>query len=262
MGSFSLFLTVRFERVVFSRENRQLEQVMTRSDVPNHLAIIPNGNRRFARSRDISYEEAYHAGGEKAYEVVGWAREVGIQHVTLFGLSCENIARRPESEIDALSVGAEFFLSCVKESRIALHVFGNIDVFREKPKYAKFVALLDECQATTYDDSDFVVHVAVNYSGKPEHELAPLLSGTYFSSRTQGQSERRKVPYPYLLSAGVPDVDMVLRTGGEQRTSGILPFQIGYAEHRFLTCMWPEYERMDFDDDMAWYANQPRNFGK
>ena len=226
--------------------------------VPKHISFTPNGNRRHARMKHISLEKSYINGALRALEVAGWAQEVGIQHVTLFGLSCENLEKRSDSELDALQEGACEFFDLANDSGIKMHPFGKIEEFADKPKYARLYERLAKLRDQTIGPDDFVIHIAANYSGNPHHELGAFMDQLY----ARGFAEVRMNPMQYLLSAGVPLVDLAVRTGGEHRTSGLLPFQMAYAELYFTPVMWAEFERVHFDTALAWYREQPRNFGK
>lgn len=226
--------------------------------VPKHISFTPNGNRRHAREKHISLEKSYMRGAERAFEVAGWAKDADVQHVTLFGLSCENMEKRSDLELDALQEGACLFFDIAKESGIKIHPFGKIEEFAGNPKYARLYERLATLRDQTIGPDDFVIHVAANYSGKSEHELGPLLDALY----ERGFADVRKDPMQYLLSGGVPPVDLAIRTGGEHRISGLLPFQMAYAELYFTPVLWAEFERAHFDTALAWYREQPRNFGK
>ncbi len=226
--------------------------------VPRHIALTPNGNRRHARMENISFEDSYIRGAMRALEVAGWAQEAGVQHVTFFGLSCENMERRSDIEIDALQEGAIQFFDLAHESGVRMHPFGKIDAFADDPKYARLYQRLAKLREQVIGPDEFVIHVAANYSGRPEHELGRFMDALY----SRGFEEVRQDPMKYLLSAGVPAVDLAIRTGGEHRISGLLPFQMSYAELYFTPVLWAEFEKANFDTALSWFKEQPRNFGK
>lgn len=230
---------------------------MAENATPFHISFTPNGNRRHARLENISLHDSYVAGAMRALEVVGWAQEAGATDATLFGLSCENLARRSDEELDALQDGACMFFDLAHESGVKIHPFGKIDEFADNPKYSRLYERLATLRADTRASS-FTVHVAANYSGKPEHELGHFIEEMY----NRGTEAVRKDPLQYLLSGGVPPVDLAIRTGGEHRISGLLPFQMAYAELYFTPVLWAEFDRAHFNTAVAWFKEQPRNFGK
>lgn len=226
--------------------------------VPNHVAVVPNGNRRGSVLARMSLPIAYMRGAQRALELAGWAREAGVRHLTFFGLSCENLKNRRENEIDALMEGAIYFFDRAVELGFRLDSFGKIYEFEGVKKYEPLYQRLEKYRGMPHPPDDFVIHVAANYSGVAEHELAPLIDALY----NAGFDEVRKDPARYLLSGGIPPVDLFIRTGGEHRTSGLLPFQASYAELYFTKVLWGDFVKKEFLLALQWFAQQQRNFGK
>ena len=230
------------------------------SRIPNHVAIVPNGNRRGSSLRNISLVTAYMHGARRALQVAGWAKEAGVEHLSFFGLSCENMQNRPSYQIDALMKGATWFFDQAVKLGYHIRPFGNLDEFEGVEKYKPLYDRLKKCRETEYPEDGFVVHVAVNYSGLPMHELKPLLGAL----RSRGFPEVLKDPtlMRYLLSGDVPPVDLFIRTGGERRLSGLLPFQSAYAELYFTDVLWGDFSKEEFLKTLQWFAGLTRNFGK
>lgn len=226
--------------------------------IPNHVCVTPNGNRRAARAKGMKLDEAYVHGAHQALEIVERAFERGVRHVTFFGLSCENKANRAADEIDALQEGAIFFCDTAIDMGFKIHVFGKVDEFQGDPRYERLYSRLKRLRGIKIDPDDRVIHVAANYSGKATHELGELMRCVYELEYPVVQ----KNPEKYILSAGVPDVDLSIRTGGERRISGLLPFQMAYAELYFTDTLWTDFGRDEFDDALAWFSRQQRNYGK
>jgi|GEM_PF-2398985 len=225
--------------------------------VPRHVVVVPNGNRRRAQLRGIDLNESYVRGALNALEVIGWAKDAGVTDVTLFGLSCENKDNRPDDQLEALAEGADFFCDHVTELDCKVHVFGK---YAELQAHAIYSTLYEKLQVLNEKNAakEFTVHVAVNYSGMLQHETDPLFDAI----RLHGIEEVEKNREKYVLSAGVPKADLFIRTGGEYRTSGLLPFQVGYAEIKIFDAYWGDFTREMFDEALRWYGMQPRNFGK
>lgn len=229
--------------------------------IPNHIAYVPNGHRRGSKKNGLTLAWNYIQGANRALAVAGWAKKAGVKHVTFFGLSCENLQRRPEDQIDALMHGAIKFLD--RAGKIGrVHAFGHIDEFEGVKKYEPLYDRLKRVNGDSYESGveNFTIHVAANYSGRAEHELRPFIRALY--SRGFPEVERDTTRMRYLLSAGVPEVDLFVRTGGEHRLSGLLPFQSAYAELYFVDTLWTDFSHREFQDSLRWYARQPRNFGK
>ncbi len=226
--------------------------------IPNHIAVVPNGNRRGSNLKAVPLGQAYILGALRALEIASLAKQVGVKHISFYGLSVENMERRPEEQIDALTQGAIKFLD--EAGTIGhVHTFGEIERFEGVEKYEPLFSRL-KCLNHTDEKADYTIHVAAHYSGRAKHELPPYERALY----TRGFPEVHKdTTYErYLLSGGVPEVDLFIRTGGEHRTSGFLPFQIAYAELYFTRVLWGDFDDQEFATALDWYAGQQRNFGK
>src|SRR3989338_8640797 len=139
-------------------------------NIPHHLGIIPDGNRRFAKREGISIAESYLAGSIIALAITQQARALGVKHISFFATSNENVLRRPTEEIQALRVGGLHFCGSILSLGYGLHIVGNI----EKISRASDMETFQKLRARSNSRKDFVVHVDVNYSGEAESELAPL----------------------------------------------------------------------------------------
>src|SRR3989344_2808178 len=245
--------------------NRGLAAMETKMNVtqtviafPNHVAIVPNGNRRGSVLARIPLVQAYRKGAERALDIARCAQELGVQHMTFFGLAIQNKQNRPGYQIDALIEGAIHFCDRAMELGYALHPFGYIDEFEGVEKYKPLYVRLKRLREEYQPSSRFTIHVAANYSGVAKYELEPLMESLY----CRGFSDVRPDPMRYVLSGGVPDVDLFIRTGGERRISGLLPFQCNYAELYFTDVLWSDFTVQEFHMALEWFASQQRNFGK
>ena len=226
-----------------------------RSGFPMHVGIIPDGNRRYARKQGLSKADAYTAAATKALEAADWALSIGIGHLSAFGVSQENIALRPGDEVSVLHAALLHFCAEVRRlPGVALHLFGDAGAL--PPGVPGREALIRMQQAEPPADARLVVHVGVNYSGHAE--VSALLSAV----RANGLPAVWQRPHGYLLSARVPPVDLVIRTGGQRRLSGFLPLQTAYAELWFTDKLWPEIGPRDFADALVWYGQQERRLGE
>lgn len=239
-----------------------LYRLFVRSErrIPNHIAFIPNGNRRWATIMRRALEDSYLRAAKRALTVVEWSREAGVQHVTFFGLSGENREKRKKQELDALVVGALHFFRTALAHGYKVHAFGDIEALRGEEHFAELFTLLEQLQKIERGPDDFTIHVAVNYSGSIQHETDPLLDAVY----RVGDREVRGRPQRSIRSSGVPAVDLVLRTGAwrESRLSGLLPFQTAYAEIYFAWFYWNGFRRRHFRRILRWYATRNRNHGR
>jgi undecaprenyl diphosphate synthase len=222
---------------------------------PDHIGLVPDGNRRYARKVGLSVGAAYFAAVDKALETIDWCGRSGASHVSAFGVSQENIAARPDEEIAWLHHALLRFCRAVSErSDVHLHVFGEpAGLAPSVPGRSDFIKLADRGPAST---DRLVVHVGVNYSGQAE------LTAVLGAVQRHGAATIAASPYAFTLSAGIPPVDLVIRTGGQQRLSGFLPFQTAYAELWFTSTLWPEFRHEEFLGALEWYAHQERRFGE
>ena len=224
--------------------------------IPRHIAFIPDGNRRKAVRDGISIRDTYLIGAQKGLEIIGWCREVGVKHWTGFGASHENILRRPQEQIVGMFGGAlKLCRDIAKTQGLTLHVFGDIaGINASFPPGWKEEFL--EFQRQGQPEGEFVVHVGVNYSASAD--LRTLVS----NARRNAKDIMAVGLHDMLMSAGVPDVELLIRTGGRQRLSGFLPHQLRYAELYFLPALWSDFSRKDLDNALGWFAEQDRNFGE
>jgi short-chain Z-isoprenyl diphosphate synthase len=223
--------------------------------IPKHVGIVPDGNRRYARSVGLSKADAYQLAAHKAVEVIGWCLDLGVEHVSAFGVSQENIALRPPDEVEVLHGALLRFCEDVSLlPDVRLHLFGDLDGSpRDITASPRLLALSER---TDTGPARLVVHVGVNYSALAE--VGQVLRAV----RSHGAEVVALNPAGHLLSAGVPAVDLVVRSGGQQRLSGFLPFQTAYAELWFTETLWPEIGRPEFERAVAWYGRQERRMGE
>lgn len=224
--------------------------------VPKHIAFIPDGNRRRARRDGISIEDAYFLAAEKGVEVVDWCHELGVEHVSAFGASHENVTIRSVEQILAMFGGVlQFCHEVTKITSATLHVFGDVKgISATIPSDWKQQLL--EFQRCGRPEGKFVVHLGINYSASTD--LAALAS----NARRNAQDVMAVDFHDLLLSAGVPDVELLVRTGGMQRLSGFLPHQLRYAELYFCQGLWSDFSKYELEQALEWFVQQKRTFGE
>ena len=245
--------------------NIALRKTVVPTTLPHHAILVPNGTRTELRIHDMLPDQGfpllrdgYKVGARRGLDICECAEELGIAHLSFFGFAIQN-NKRPDWQKNALMEGAVFFCDEAMRRGYALHPFGNLEEFREVEMYRPLYERLALVQSGKYKpSSNLTVHIAVNYSGAAEYELGTFMDQLYF----RGFAEVRQDPMRYLLSGGVPLADLVIRTGGECRLSGICPLQTVYAELRFVDISWMKYTTERFIADLRWFAQQKRNFGK
>jgi tritrans,polycis-undecaprenyl-diphosphate synthase [geranylgeranyl-diphosphate specific] len=232
-----------------------------KAEVPAHVAFIPDGNRRWAKQRGKPLLEGHRAGIDNIRSVMCWCRDAGIRTVTMWGFSLENFSRGKEE------VGGLFDLFVSKfrefksheelhENRIGVRFFGRMGLL---PRDLR--ARLEEIEQETEGYGDYRLNILVAYGGRAEivdacnAAIADALSG-----KIGKVDEASMGGYFYL--AGVPEPDLVIRTSGEMRLSGLLPWQSGYSELFFSEKLWPEFGKKDLDAALSDYARRKRRFGR
>jgi short-chain Z-isoprenyl diphosphate synthase len=243
---------------------RRLARALVGADVPRHVGVIMDGNRRWARS--IGLEDVAHGhrrGASKIVDLLGWCDDAGVQVVTLFMLSTDNL-RRPEPELSAL-------LRIIEDVAVDLsgpgrrwkvNAMGAPEVLPPET-----VAVLKQAAEDTRDRPGATVNLAVGYGGR--REIADAVRSLLAEHATRGTSledlvEVLEVEHiaEHLYTRGQPDCDLVIRTSGEQRISGFLLWQTANAEFHFTDVYWPDFRRVDFLRALRDYSARHRRFGE
>jgi undecaprenyl diphosphate synthase len=231
------------------------------SDMPQHVAIIMDGNGRWATARHLPRAAGHVKGVERVREIVNACLERGIGNLTLFAFSSENW-RRPKDEVSLLMrlfIGVlQREVERLREHGVRLQVIG--DVSRFEPRLRE---LISEAQRVTTASDRLVLTVAANYGGRWD-----ILNGFRTMLRehpelaedTDAIDESRLLPY--LAMHDAPEPDLFIRTGGEQRVSNFLLWQLAYTELYFTETFWPDFTSDEFDRAIGSYKTRERRFGR
>jgi undecaprenyl diphosphate synthase len=227
---------------------------------PTHVAIIMDGNGRWAKARGLPRTVGHKRGADAVREVVEGACELGISYLTLFGFSSENW-KRPKSEVrDLMGLLRLYLRSEIKE----LHENGvRLKVVGERERLeADIVALIDEAEALTARNSRLTLVLALSYGGRQELVTAARrLACDAKAGRIDPDSIDETVFSSCLATAGIPDPDLLIRTSGEMRISNFLLWQCAYAEMAFLDVLWPDFTRDDLRRAIGDYGRRERRYG-
>ncbi len=223
----------------------------------NHIAIIPDGNRRFAKKMNIPVPKSYAMGVDKIIEVMEWSKELGIKMVTSWGFSTENFKRSAlerrllfrlfESKIKEFLENGRF-----KKEQLKVKIIGDISKF---PK--SLVSVINSLESETSRYGKFQLNLALNYGGRQEiiEACNRILASGIKNVKAEDFSK-------FLFTSALPDPDIILRTSGEQRLSGFLPWQSSYSEFVFLKPLWPELRKEEFVSAINDYDSRQRRFGR
>jgi undecaprenyl diphosphate synthase len=223
------------------------------SGVPRHVAIIMDGNGRWAKARGLPRAAGHKAGAEAARKALRAAGEAGVECLTLYAFSSENW-RRPETEINDLMGLLRFYLkaeiSALEREGIRLKVLGDHHAF--KPEIA---SLVDDAVARTATNSRMTLAIALNYGARQELVRAVqalAAEGREISEDTIGSA---------LDTADLPPLDLLIRTSGEHRLSNFLLWQAAYAELLFTDTLWPDFDERAMQAALDDFARRERRFG-
>ncbi len=228
-------------------------------DFPGSIAIIPDGNRRFAEQNGLALEQAYLQGFSKAEHVMDWLSATPVKSVKLWALSLENFHKRSSIELSILfELMKRQLRSGLKDERFDGRDF-SIRFIGQVEKLPRDVQSLMQELSERTQGAQRELCVAIAYSGRAElAHAAQKAAEDYKAGKIDNVDEVALSKYLY---ASEP-VDLVIRTGGVQRLSGFLPWQNAYAEVYFSQKMWPEFNKADMDDALAFYDKTERRFGK
>ncbi|MGZ2380019.1 isoprenyl transferase [Rhizobium leguminosarum] len=228
--------------------------------VPEHVAIIMDGNGRWAKQRGLPRTMGHRKGVEAVRETVRAAGAAGIKYLTLFAFSSENW-RRPEAEVsDLLGLLKAFIrrdLAELHRQNVRIKVIGDRDSLR-----SDILSLLLEAEETTRDNTSLTLVIAFNYGSRDEIARAVVsLARDVEAGRLRAQDITPALINARLDTAGIPDPDLIIRTSGEERLSNFLLWQAAYSEFIFLPEYWPDFSPEIFRSALETFASRERRFG-
>jgi undecaprenyl diphosphate synthase len=225
---------------------------------PKCIGVIMDGNRRWAKEHKLSSLKGHTKGYEKLKELVSWSKELGVENVIVYAFSTENW-KRSEKEVSYLldlfrKIVKEFFESVEKE-KIKIRFFGDISSF---PKDLR--DNIKNLEKKTEKYKDLNLFIALSYSGRVE--ILNAVKNLLKESKNKKINLTEKNFSDYMWSKGMPDPDIIIRTGGEMRLSNFLPWQSVYSELFFTRTYWPDFSEKEYKDIVSSYYERERRFGK
>jgi undecaprenyl diphosphate synthase len=232
------------------------------SPVPRHLALIPDGNRRWSSSHRLEIFNGYQKGVKKFIDFSIWAKGFGVKTLTVWALSTENIKNRSRSEINVLyklyvnAAKDPKILETLRENRARVRIIGNPKLL---PKHV--ISALHSLERKTKDYKDFTINLLVGYGGKDDILYAFKRIYNYaLQGKANGITEN--LINQSMRTASIPNVDFIIRTSGEMRLSGFLPWQSDYSELYFAKKYWPDFDKRDLERALTVFSERQRRFGK
>jgi undecaprenyl diphosphate synthase len=226
--------------------------------VPKHIAIIMDGNRRWARQKGLPDIKGHEEGTEALEKVMEAAEDFGVETVTVYALSTENIKERAKREVKGLfelmKSGYHRKLKKMMDRGVKISVIGELEglpgVLRR---------IIQEIRNTYIKNESIKLNIALNYGGKKElvEAIKEIIKSGIDVDKINDELIAR-----HLYTGGQPDPELVIRTGGRIRLSNFLLWQTAYSELYFTKTLWPDFDREELKKAIVWYQNQKRNFGK
>jgi len=230
-------------------------------ELPKHVGVMLDGNRRWAKAVGRDTAHGHRAGAANIEPLLDWCEEVGVEVVTLWLLSTDNLNRRPEELEPLLEIIEEAVLTLAEQRRWRLHPVGALDLLPSGT-----TSVLKQAADSTRDVDGLLVNIAVGYGGR--REIADAVRSLLAEHAEKGTSLEELAQVidvehiaDHLYTKGQPDPDLVIRTSGEQRLGGFLLWQSAKSEFYFCEAYWPDFRRVDFLRAIRAYAQRERRFG-
>ncbi len=231
-----------------------------RAQLPRHIAVVMDGNGRWAQKRGLPRTVGHSAGSETFQKDAEYLSDLGIEYFTVYAFSTENWKRPPEEVQEILRLLEKYLHKAIREMReknIRLQFFGDLTPFSQELR-----ALIDETNAISRTTTGMLVSVCLNYGGRAELVRAARLLAEQCVAGTLLPEEIDERRFSgYLYSADIPDPDLMIRPGGEVRLSNFLLWQNAYTEFYFSDVLWPDFDQRQMDAAILAYQQRKRRFG-
>lgn len=233
---------------------------MDQKRIPRHIAIIMDGNGRWAKERGLERVQGHIQGVESVRKVVRAAASYGVEYLTIYAFSTENWGR-PSKEVEALM---KLLCQCTHDETptllaegVRMRFWGNIEALSPAVRQA-----LHESEAATANNKGLTLQVAVNYSSRWElTRMTRLVAAEVLAGKMRVEEITSEVISDHLVTAGVPDPDLLIRTSGELRLSNFLLWQLSYSELYFTDIYWPDFDEKQFALAIEDYQRRQRRYG-
>ena len=233
----------------------------TNNVVPNHVAIVMDGNGRWAKKRLLPRTMGHHAGVKATRTIIEYCVNNKIQALTLFAFSSENW-QRPEQEVSSLmslfvtALSAE--INELQKQNVAVKFIGDRTRLPEKLQ-----TCIDDAEMKTKDNGGLKLNIAANYGGRWDIvNAAKRIIDDVRDDKLSADDLTDKLFGQYMSLTGQPEPDLFIRSGGESRVSNFLLWQLAYTELYFTDLLWPDFDDKAFEEALAWFSNRQRRFGK
>jgi short-chain Z-isoprenyl diphosphate synthase len=247
--------------LLYGAYERQLAARLPHDRLPRHVGVMLDGNRRWARARGADARQGHQAGADNISPLLGWCEDVGVEVVTLWLLSTDNLNRTAAELTPLLAIIETTVAGLAESGRWRLNPVGALDLLP-----ARTAERLKEAAEATQDVDGMIVNVAVGYGGR--REIADAVRDLLLARAADGETIEQIAAEltvediaGHLYTKGQPDPDLVIRTSGEQRLGGFLLWQSATSEFYFCEAYWPDFRHVDFLRALRAYAGRHRRFG-
>ena len=229
-------------------------------NIPRHIAIILDGNGRWAKRRGLPRTAGHAVGAETFRKIATYCKDIGVDYLTVYAFSTENW-KRPEGEVKTimrlLNKYLQEAIDTMERDKIRMKIFGDLNALTEEQR--ELVRKTDEI-SQRYEG--FQANICLNYGGRDEIvHAARRYAADLAAGKAEGELTEEQFG-GYLYSAGIPDPDLLIRPGGEQRISNFLLWQCAYAEFYFTDVLWPDFSPQELDKAIAEFQRRDRRYGK
>ncbi len=229
-------------------------------NIPRHIAIILDGNGRWTKRRGLPRTAGHAVGAETFRKIATYCKDIGVEYLTVYAFSTENW-KRPEGEVKTimrlLNKYLQEAIDTMERDKIRMKIFGDLNALTEEQR--ELVRKTDEI-SQRYEG--FQANICLNYGGRDEIvHAARRYAADLAAGKVEGELTEEQFG-GYLYSAGIPDPDLLIRPGGEQRISNFLLWQCAYAEFYFTDVLWPDFSPQELDKAIAEFQRRDRRYGK
>ena len=248
---------------VYDLYERYLLEKVKEGRIPDHVAIIMDGNRRWAKKLEKPPWYGHLFGSQKLEEILEWCRELGIRTLTVYAFSTENFKRKPEEVNALMNLFEQKFRELLTDERvhkygIRVNVLGRKELLPENVRKAA-----EEAERATRKYGNYTLNLALAYGGRSEiTDAVRDIVKDALEGKLKPEDIDEDLIKRYLYYPNMPDPDIVIRTGGEERISNFLLYQIAYSELFFVDVYFPEFRRIDFLRIIREYQRRQRRFGR
>lgn len=233
---------------------------LKKEDMPKHIAIIMDGNRRWARAQGKPASFGHKAGAKTLENIVRYANKIGLEYITVYAFSTENW-KRAEEEVSALMLLLQNYLDEYSKradsENIKVKILGDITVLSQKMQKS-----IINCMERTKNNTGVTFNIALNYGGRDEIiKAVKNIAKQVKNNEIEIENINEETISNNLYTVGQPDPDLLIRTSGEIRLSNFLPWQLVYSEFLFVDKNWPDFTEEDLDNAIVEYQKRTRKFG-